>query len=73
MKLPTLKAKEVLKILQKAGFCIDHQSGSHITLLNTATNKRVIVPFHSKDIRKGTLHSIIKSSGLSLEKFLNLR
>jgi predicted RNA binding protein YcfA (HicA-like mRNA interferase family) len=30
--LPTLKPKEVLKALQRAGFYIHHQTGSHIVL-----------------------------------------
>jgi predicted RNA binding protein YcfA (HicA-like mRNA interferase family) len=73
MKLPILKSKEVLKTLEKAGFYIDHQSGSHITLLNDVAKKRVTLPSHSKDIKKGTLHSIIKQSGLTLEEFMKQR
>jgi predicted RNA binding protein YcfA (HicA-like mRNA interferase family) len=73
MKLPILKPKEVIKMLQRAGFYIDHQSGSHISLLNDKTKKRVTLPSHPKDIKKGTMHSIIRQSGLTLEEFLRLR
>ena len=73
MKLPILKPKEVIKILQRAGFYVDHQSGGHIALLNDNTKKRVTLPAHPKDIKKGTLHNIIKQSGLSLEEFVRLR
>ena len=72
MKLPSLKSKEVINALKKAGFYIDRQSGSHIVLLNDSTKARVIVSSHSKDLKKGTLHGIIKQSGLSLEEFIKL-
>jgi len=73
MKLPILKPKEVIKMLERAGFYIDHHSGGHITLLNDKTKKRVTLPSHPKDLKKGTLHGIIKQSGLTLEEFIRLR
>ncbi|MBI5700760.1 type II toxin-antitoxin system HicA family toxin [Candidatus Saganbacteria bacterium] len=73
MKLPNIKPKEIIKILQRAGFYIDHQSGGHITLLNDKAQKRVTLPSHPKEVKKGTLHSIIKQSGLSREEFIQLR
>ena len=71
MKLPVLKPKKVISMFQKAGFFIDHQTGSHIALLNKS-GRRITVPMHHKDIKKGTLKSIIKQSGLSEEKFSRL-
>lgn len=59
--------KKLLKILLKAGFSIDHISGSHYILYNPVSKKRAVLPFHTKDIPKGTLRSIIKSAGLSEE------
>jgi predicted RNA binding protein YcfA (HicA-like mRNA interferase family) len=37
--------------------------------LNENTNVRVVVPMHKKDLPKGTLHEIIKQSGMSIEDF----
>lgn len=68
-KLPVFTSKQVLKILQKNGFEIDHITGSHYTLYCPDSKKRVTVPFHTKDLPKGTLLSIIKSSGISREDF----
>mgnify|MGYP003729565433 FL=1 len=31
--------------------------------------RRVVVPFHKKDLPKGTINEIIKQSGLSKDKF----
>ncbi|MFH1030471.1 MAG: type II toxin-antitoxin system HicA family toxin [bacterium] len=61
-KLPALNSKKILKILEKAGFYIDHISGSHYILYNHSSGKHVTVPFHTKDLPKGTLHSILKSA-----------
>ncbi|MFH1820763.1 MAG: type II toxin-antitoxin system HicA family toxin [Candidatus Nealsonbacteria bacterium] len=63
----TLSPKKLLKILLKAGFKIDHITGSHYVLYNPTFKKRVTLPFHTKDLPKGTLHSIIKLAGLSEE------
>ena len=69
-KLPILSAGKVLKILGKAGYDIDHQTGSHIILRNkNHPYRRVTVPNH-REIARGTLRSIIKQSGLDLEDFL---
>jgi predicted RNA binding protein YcfA (HicA-like mRNA interferase family) len=70
--LPSLKPKEVLKALQRAGFYIHHQTGSHIVLKHPSQpSKRVVLPYHNKDLKKGTLQSIIKQAGLSVDEFLN--
>ncbi len=69
-RIPTFKPKEVIKILEKAGFKFVRQKGSHRIYLKN--NRAVTVPYHNKDIRKGTLGAVIKQSGLTLEEFLNL-
>jgi len=72
-KLPSFTSKKILKILERAGFKIDHITGSHYILFNSSTGKRVTLPFHAKDLPKGTIHSILKSAGITkkdLEKYL---
>lgn len=66
-KLPAIKPKDLINILEKAGFFIDHQTGSHVTLIKPKTNKRTVVSRHNKDLKKGTLKAILKQSGLSIE------
>lgn len=71
--LPSLKSKEVLKALQGAGFYIHHQTGSHIVLKHPSdAKKRIVIPYHNKDLKRGTLYGIVKQSGLSIEEFLKL-
>ncbi len=73
MKLPNLSGKEVIKALSKEGFTAVRQKGSHVILINenNPQKKIVVVPMHS-EIDKGTLLEIIRQSGLSREKFLDL-
>lgn len=72
-KLPVVSGKEVVKALSKIGFKHMRTRGSH-AILNKETDKGKItipVPLH-KELAKGTLKSIIKQAGLSLEDFLEL-
>ncbi|MCK4884848.1 type II toxin-antitoxin system HicA family toxin [Candidatus Bathyarchaeota archaeon] len=68
-KLPTLSYRKLLKILNKAGFKIVHQKGSHLYL--TDSKHKITVPRH-KTIQKGTLLAIIQQAGLTKEEFLKL-
>jgi len=69
-KLPSFKPREIEKILLKNGFLIIRQTGSHRIYYNQKTEKIVAVPFHSKDIPRGTVRSIIRQSDLPKEIFL---
>lgn len=64
--LPSITPKELLKILSKKGFNIDRIKGSHHILKND-NGVRLIVPFHVKDLPKGTLFAIMKQAGLKKE------
>ena len=64
-KIPAIKPKKLLQILQKQGFYIHHQKGSHLVLKSKHDNLlRVILPFHTKDLKRKTLLSILKQAGL---------
>jgi len=64
-KLPILSGIELVSLLKKFGYELDHQTGSHFILRQkTAPFRRLTVPNH-KVIAKGTLNSILKQSGLT--------
>jgi predicted RNA binding protein YcfA (HicA-like mRNA interferase family) len=71
-RLPTLRPKEVLAALQRAGFDVVRIRGSHYQLLNPVTKRRVTVPHHSHDLSKSTLSSILNQADQSIEDFLKL-
>jgi len=72
-ELPSLTPKKVIRALERGGFFIHHTTGSHYALRHpTSPSLRAIVPYHTKDLKRSTLRSIIKQSGLTVEEFLNL-
>ena len=68
-KLPRVKADKVIKVLEKLGFTLARQSGSHKIYKN---NKgiRITVPYHSgKILHPKLLKSILRDIELSIEEF----
>lgn len=70
VKLPALKPREVIRVLEKAGFIFVRQKGSHRVYVKGNTG--ITIPFHNKDLKKGTLRHIIKQIGLTIEEFYKL-
>ena len=56
--------REMINLLQKNGFKIISQNGSHVKMRNEDTNKTVIVPYHNKALKKGLEHQILNQAGL---------
>lgn len=63
--------KQIVRVLRRIGYVVDHQRGSHALLHNLDKNISVIVPMH-KEIKKGTLHNILKKDGISQKKLQDL-
>ncbi len=61
--------KQAIKKFEKLGFTKDRQSGSHQIFYNSITQKRAVIPFHLKEIPKGTMSAILRESGVSKEEF----
>jgi predicted RNA binding protein YcfA (HicA-like mRNA interferase family) len=59
-----MTTREVLKWLHKDGWFDYEQSGSHLQLKHPVKNGRVTVPCHKGDLKKSTLHNILKQAGL---------
>ena len=59
-----MSPKEIIKLLKKNGFQEASQNGSHVKLRNPETGRTVVVPYHSKDLKKGLEQAILKQAGL---------
>ncbi len=71
-KLPAdLSGREVRLALERVGFLVTRQKGSHMIMRRETPFARAIVPDHRR-IRSGTLRKILNEAGLSLEEFLSL-
>jgi predicted RNA binding protein YcfA (HicA-like mRNA interferase family) len=59
-------------VLEKTGYVMDRQKGSHMVLRQTeAPFRRVTVPDH-KEIAKGTLRSMLRHAGLTVDELVEL-
>jgi len=70
-QLPVISGAACVKALERIGFSIDRQRGSHIILVREDPRTTIAVPDH-KELDRGTLRAIIRQVGLSVEEFSNL-
>lgn len=70
-RLPVIKAKELIKILQQEGYVLARQKGSHATYKHPITQKRVTIPIHpGKDLKRGLLRGILNDLSWTPEEFI---
>ena len=71
-KLPVVRARELIRVLEKLGFYKCHQVGSHAQFKNSEGLK-VTVAIHGRDeIGKKTLKGIITDINLSVEELIRI-
>jgi predicted RNA binding protein YcfA (HicA-like mRNA interferase family) len=72
-RLPTLRPREVIRALERAGFFLHHSTGSHHYFKHPdKPTVLVTVAVHPGDLKRGTLAAIIKQAGFTVEEFLEL-
>jgi len=71
VKVPRdLSGTEVVKSLERLGFTVVRQKGSHVRMVKG--EKRITVPAH-RSVTIGTLHSILHQAGISIQEFMDSR
>lgn len=66
-KLPRVTARQIASALEKMGFVLVRQSGSHMIYKNPA-GKRATIPFHgAKILHPKVLKSILRDTGMNLQ------
>ena len=68
--LPILSGKELIKVLEKLGYRVVRQRGSHVRL-KCASKRVVTVPNHNV-IGKALLRKILRDIEINTEDFLKL-
>lgn len=71
MPLRPLRAREIVRKLERAGFMLRRQSGSHARYVHP-DGRGVTVPIHPGDVPVPVLRSILRQAGLSEEEWENL-
>ena len=65
-----MDSNQLIKILDRQGFSVIRQKGSHVILINEQKT-RIVVPVHpGKDLKPGLVRAIIREAGISREEFL---
>lgn len=69
MKLPILSSKELCKFLEREGFKVIRQKGSH-RFYRHQDGRTTVVPMHSnKDIKRGLLKGILSEIEMTRDEF----
>lgn len=73
-RLPVVNGKRVIQALTSTGFVVNRIVGSHHVLVYPGDPTRTVtVPVHAgRDLKPGTLRSIIRQAGLTVEEFVEL-
>ena len=69
-RLPACTPTDVIRALARAGFFLDHSTGSHRYYRHPNRPGVVTVPFHRRELKRGTLLAILKQAGLTRDQFL---
>jgi predicted RNA binding protein YcfA (HicA-like mRNA interferase family) len=68
-RLPRLRGKEIVRVLQRLGFEVDRVRGSHV-FLKHPDGRATSVPVHSGEtIGPGLFRSILRDVEMSIEEF----
>lgn len=71
-RLPSLRPRQVVAALERAGFVVIRIIGSHYQMFNERTGRHSTVPHHRRDLPRGTVAAIVRQAGLTREEFLTL-
>ncbi|MCX6094928.1 MAG: type II toxin-antitoxin system HicA family toxin [Candidatus Bipolaricaulota bacterium] len=71
-KTPRITAAEMRRAIERAGFTLARQSGSHLILRNEA-GRRVTLPLHARRIlHPKVVHAILRDAELTVDDLLGL-
>ncbi len=68
--LPVLSGRKAVRVFEKLGWQIVRQRGSHIIMVKEGEIATLSVPDH-KEIAKGTLRSLIRTAGITVDEFVS--
>ncbi|MBF1990219.1 type II toxin-antitoxin system HicA family toxin [Fischerella thermalis] len=67
--LPVLSGREVVRVFESLGWEVVRQTGSHIIMTKDEELVTLSIPDH-REVAKGTLRSLIRTAGLTVEEFV---
>jgi predicted RNA binding protein YcfA (HicA-like mRNA interferase family) len=70
-RLGNISGKEAVKAFQKAGWQSVGQVGSHLVMVKAGVRVNLSISQH-RELSVGTLRTLIRHSGLTVEEFISL-
>jgi len=67
--LPSVSGRKVVRAFEALGWQVARQRGSHIILVKEGEIATLSVPDH-KEVAKGTLRSLIRAAGITVNEFV---
>ena len=73
MKVPSLPYTQIIKALQRDGWTVVRQRGSHIRLQKHVADEllKITIPAH-RPVKRSTLSHILKLARIDVDRFLEL-
>jgi mRNA interferase HicA len=71
-RIPAVKPREVVRVLEAAGFLAEHQTGSHLVMRHPESKRKTTIPYHGRDLKRATLFAILKRPWVPRQEFLRL-
>ena len=63
-KLPVVSGQKLVRVLERLGFTLDRQRGSHMILFRAEPPTTVTVPDH-RELDRGTLRAILRQADIT--------
>ncbi|MFC2045956.1 type II toxin-antitoxin system HicA family toxin [Chloroflexota bacterium] len=72
-KLPVVSGRQVIRVLERLGYQVVRQRGSHIRLRDESNSEHlpVTVPGH-RSLKPGLLRQILRDANLTVDEFVAL-
>jgi predicted RNA binding protein YcfA (HicA-like mRNA interferase family) len=70
-EVPVLSSQHVVNAFERLGWQVARRRGSHIIMVKEGHIATLSIPAH-KQVAKGTLRSLIRSAGLTVEEFVQV-
>jgi predicted RNA binding protein YcfA (HicA-like mRNA interferase family) len=67
-KLPSVTAKELVRVAERLGFEFRRQRGSHAIYVRASDRARVVIPIHGGELKRKTLRAIIQDLKISVQQ-----
>jgi predicted RNA binding protein YcfA (HicA-like mRNA interferase family) len=70
-QLPRISGADAVRAFSKVGWRARRQKGSHLIMVKEGQRDLLVIPLHS-ELDRGTLRSLIRTSGLTVDEFCGL-